>query len=373
MSADQQLRPLAALVLAAASLVSCITWGSPQSSAPPSTDHPLSTGIESSATTPLPDPQGSPSALSVPPTPPGDLFSSLLLAPGDYIAVSLFTGRADELGFPETEILLLDEAGVPAAPLVVGPGEDARLSADGRYLAYTERLPNSYTGLSTKLLPLDLCTGEAIPIGPSGLMYGYSWNNEGTQLAIGIFGEVYILPFPSGQPRELTDCRAMGEGTSCSHPEISPDGRYVAYSVSFGNPDGDPRTEIYVADTSCPPREEGCLASVSPVFGPPTHYAWSSDSSALAITHGGSIKVYEIPSGEPLAILPSSPNPTDTPILGLLWPIYGDGIIAIAQGGELRLIDPTTGAQEMIPIGLPPLGLVGAIRLSGKPATPCIK
>jgi WD40 repeat protein len=258
--------------------------------------------------------------------------------------------------------VLFSGSGEFEGTIATGTSEDARVSPDGRYLAFAERLSTDPGMSSSRPLLMDMCTGERTPIGPAGRIYGLSWDGSSTEVAVGIDGEVYLAPIHEGVARQVTNCRPMGEGAMCAHPELSPDGNSVAYSLGFGNPDGDSRTGIYVIETTCLWDEYACGSAATPILRPPGAVTWSPDSRQLALANGAAIEVYEVPSGALVRVLPRESSSARTAIKWVAWPPVGNEIVAVAPGGELRLIDVSTGEVRIVVLAPPPpIGLAGVI------------
>lgn len=288
-----------------------------------------------------------------------NLLLHIMSLPGKYLAATRYTGKIAKYGSPETELVLFDEAGDVVGSLAVGPGFDARLSSDNHYVAFSEEMPFPAEN-TAKLLVLNLCTNETISLGDPRSIGGFSWSNEGSELAVSLDGEIYLISFPSGEAQQVTQCKAIGDGAMCENPEISPDGKYIAYTVGFGGPDPDRRAGIYIADTSCLAEGKVCKNTVSPILNPPSAYTWAPDSQSIAIADRVIVKEYSIPLGELKKEFPQAIF-TKQNIKWLRWSTKPEALVAIDET-DSGFVETLTGVQHVTFISDQPLlGLAGLI------------
>jgi hypothetical protein len=312
--------------------------------------------------TPAHSPSKTPAAtvLSASPTPKippsAGVLREIQSMPGKYFAIVRFTGRQTEYGYPETELALYNESGEIIGSLAKSLGPDARLSPDNRLIAYGVGLPDG----PGKLLVTDLCTGKTVLLAGLGDNFGFSWNEDGTKLALAKKDGIYLVSYPSGKFQQVTKCNTLGEEASCEFPEISPNGKYIAYTGDISSPVPNPRTGIYVADTGCLSEGKACENTVSPILNPPSAYSWAPDSQSIVLADGINIKEYFIPSGKLKKDFPQDLS-TQQNIKWLRWFTRPEALVAI-DVRDSGILYNSTGLQHFkIVTEQSLLGLAGLI------------
>jgi serine/threonine protein kinase/DNA-binding winged helix-turn-helix (wHTH) protein/Tol biopolymer transport system component len=214
------------------------------------------------------------------------------------------------------------------------PATDARISPDGKYLAYADQ-----TGIRLQLID----TGETRTIPqPQGLAYkvtGWSpvgWFPDGTRLLAqvtswsGEHSSLWVISMMGGTPREIREGALAWS--------VSPDGSLIAFTSSWFNSD------IWLMG---PNGEEPRKVVATNEGGSFNWVVWSPDSRRIAYERSrfvpegwqGDIESRDLKGGQP-AVLLSDPNLANESaqggLGGISWLAGGRLIYSLAEGGQLR-------------------------------------
>ncbi len=173
-------------------------------------------------------------------------------------------------------------------------------------------------------------------ISAPGTNSGAAFSADGTRLALtmthGGDPEIHITPVTGGRSRRLTESRSVEFS-----PAWAPDGeRLVFCSDATGSP------QLYIC-----PRRGGAPERLATGIASCTDPDWNADGRLIAFTarNGGnrSVAVYEIETGRTRIVLTSAADPA--------WAPDGRHLAAV-QGGDLTVVDVSTGRKEKIISGM---------------------
>ena len=281
--------------------------------------------------------------------------------PGRYVVYAAEQGRLDGRGGAVTGLEYVSEEGGSQGLLAEGPGEEAALAPNQRWLAFVGPLYDSVWTSQGRLMLLDLSTGELSRSDIQMLPSRLSWSPDGGKLIASVDGEIEVIDVPTMTRKRLTSCRSLDYGDGyCSHPVWSPQGDLIAYSLALGGSTGDPRSGLYLLDSSCALAAEDCASKSHFTQLSPGVYAWSPDGKLLA--YGGPpLRIYDVLRMETTRTIPYEGTVTD-----IAWSPDGSHL-AVSDGAGTQLVNIETGQVHRLVKDLATIAVVFGMQVPNTP------